>query len=162
MLSAIEQQGLFPGIDGLPLLAERRVSLGQHVQDVGFLMAVAEFAEHRYGLVEIAERAHVITGVVGDVAKSVQSRSDGLLVAVPTMQVQGNGHDSAGEARVLVVDDEPPIAELVTTALRFEGFDVTSAPDGQAALRAVVSFRRSCCVGTSSWIPLHRGCFAAH
>src|SRR3954452_14826569 len=56
------------------------------------------------------------------------------------VNVQANGREPA-EAKVLVVDDEPPIAELVTTALRFEGFDVTSAPDGQAALRAVMSFR---------------------
>jgi two-component system OmpR family response regulator len=36
--------------------------------------------------------------------------------------------------RVLVVDDEPAIAELVGTALRYEGFDVTTAGDGAAAL----------------------------
>jgi two-component system OmpR family response regulator len=39
--------------------------------------------------------------------------------------------------RVLVVDDEPNIAELVATALRYEGFDVRTAGDGAGALAAV-------------------------
>jgi two-component system OmpR family response regulator len=39
--------------------------------------------------------------------------------------------------RVLVVDDEPNIAELVATALRYEGFDVRTAADGAGALAAV-------------------------
>jgi two-component system OmpR family response regulator len=43
--------------------------------------------------------------------------------------------------RVLVVDDEPSIAELVATALRYEGFEPTTAGDGRAALAAVESFR---------------------
>jgi two-component system OmpR family response regulator len=39
--------------------------------------------------------------------------------------------------RVLVVDDEPNIAELVATALRYEGFEVRTAGDGAGALAAV-------------------------
>src|ERR1700681_1419043 len=39
--------------------------------------------------------------------------------------------------RVLVVDDEANIAELVATALRYEGFDVHTAADGAGALAAV-------------------------
>jgi two-component system OmpR family response regulator len=39
--------------------------------------------------------------------------------------------------RVLVVDDEPNITELVSLGLRYEGFDVSSAHDGRGALRAV-------------------------
>jgi len=39
--------------------------------------------------------------------------------------------------RVLVVDDEPNLAELLTSALRLEGMDVTAALDGASALRAV-------------------------
>jgi two-component system, OmpR family, response regulator len=38
---------------------------------------------------------------------------------------------------VLVVDDEQNIADLVATALRYEGFDVVMAGDGHAALDAV-------------------------
>jgi len=37
--------------------------------------------------------------------------------------------------RVLVVDDEPNLAELLTSALRYEGWDVSTALDGQSAVR---------------------------
>ncbi|MBU4336290.1 MAG: response regulator transcription factor [Actinobacteria bacterium] len=39
------------------------------------------------------------------------------------------------EARLLVVDDEPNIRELLATSLRFAGFDVHTAADGNQALR---------------------------
>ena len=42
---------------------------------------------------------------------------------------------------MLVVDDELNITELVSLALRYEGFDVSSARDGRGALRAVREFR---------------------
>ncbi len=38
------------------------------------------------------------------------------------------------EARLLVVDDEPNIRELLSTSLRFAGFEVHTAQDGQDAL----------------------------
>jgi two-component system OmpR family response regulator len=41
------------------------------------------------------------------------------------------------EARVLVVDDEPYIADLLSTGLRFVGFDVRTAGSGLEALTAV-------------------------
>jgi two-component system OmpR family response regulator len=46
-----------------------------------------------------------------------------------------------GPARVLVVDDEAHITDLVTTALRYEGFEVASAGGGRAALGLVETFR---------------------
>ncbi len=42
--------------------------------------------------------------------------------------------------RVLVVDDEWNIAELVATALRYEGFEVRTAADGAQALAGVRDF----------------------
>jgi two-component system OmpR family response regulator len=42
--------------------------------------------------------------------------------------------DHTPEARLLVVDDEPNIRELLTASLRFAGFEVFSAPDGAQAL----------------------------
>ena len=48
-----------------------------------------------------------------------------------------------GPTRVLVVDDEPNITELVSIGLRYEGFDVSSAHDGRGALRAVRELSRS-------------------
>lgn len=43
--------------------------------------------------------------------------------------------DSSPEARVLVVDDEPNIVELLSVSLRFQGFEVHTAADGTEALR---------------------------
>src|ERR1700742_3897350 len=43
--------------------------------------------------------------------------------------------------RVLVVDDEPNIADVISMALRFQGFTVESAGDGKSALEAVSSFK---------------------
>ena len=39
------------------------------------------------------------------------------------------------EARLLVVDDEPNIVELLEASLRFHGFEVTTCLDGATALR---------------------------
>jgi two-component system, OmpR family, response regulator len=47
----------------------------------------------------------------------------------------------AGAARVLIVDDEPYITDLVATALRYEGFEVAVAANGREALSLVESFR---------------------
>lgn len=41
------------------------------------------------------------------------------------------------EAKLLVVDDEPNIRELLSTSLRFAGFDVVAAANGRDALAAV-------------------------
>ena len=46
-----------------------------------------------------------------------------------------------GPLRVLVVDDESYITELVGTALRYEGFQVEEAREGRAAMTAATSFR---------------------
>ncbi|UFU03570.1 response regulator transcription factor [Ruania suaedae] len=43
--------------------------------------------------------------------------------------------ETSAEARLLVVDDEPNIRELLSASLRFAGFEVTVAADGQEALR---------------------------
>ena len=40
------------------------------------------------------------------------------------------------EAKLLVVDDEPNIRELLSTSLRFAGFEVVSAGNGRDALAA--------------------------
>ncbi len=47
----------------------------------------------------------------------------------------------AEKSRILVVDDEPNITELVSMALRYEGFDVEVAGDGRTALARAQSFR---------------------
>jgi two-component system OmpR family response regulator len=43
--------------------------------------------------------------------------------------------------RVLVVDDEPNIVDVISMALRFQGFEVESAGTGAEAISAVASFK---------------------
>ena len=45
--------------------------------------------------------------------------------------------DSGNGKRILVVDDEPSIVDAVSTALRYEGYEVTEASTGREALEAV-------------------------
>jgi two-component system OmpR family response regulator len=45
------------------------------------------------------------------------------------------------EARLLVVDDEPNIRELLSASLRYAGFEVETAADGQEALALAESYR---------------------
>jgi two-component system OmpR family response regulator len=49
--------------------------------------------------------------------------------------MEANG--SNGPARVLVVDDEPNIVDVISMALRYEGFEVASASTGAEALNKV-------------------------
>jgi two-component system, OmpR family, response regulator len=48
---------------------------------------------------------------------------------------------AAPEARLLVVDDEPSIRELLAASLRFAGFEVHAAADGAQALRLAEQVR---------------------
>jgi two-component system, OmpR family, response regulator len=48
---------------------------------------------------------------------------------------------TASSSRVLVVDDEPNILELLSAALRLSGFEVRGVANGADALRAAVVFR---------------------
>jgi two-component system OmpR family response regulator len=49
--------------------------------------------------------------------------------------------DGSAEARLLVVEDEEMILELLSGSLRFAGFDVVTAVSGAEALRAVTASR---------------------
>jgi two-component system, OmpR family, response regulator len=49
--------------------------------------------------------------------------------------------NGASPHRVLVVDDEPNLAEVVTMALRYQGFTVETAATGRQALAAVSKFK---------------------
>ena len=44
------------------------------------------------------------------------------------------GADTTAAARILVVDDEESITQLLSTALRYEGFEVQTAATGRQAL----------------------------
>jgi two-component system OmpR family response regulator len=45
------------------------------------------------------------------------------------------------EARLLVVEDDPNISELLSASLRFAGFEVETARDGRSALRVAREYR---------------------
>ena len=49
--------------------------------------------------------------------------------------------ESSAAGRILVVDDEDAITQLVSTVLRYEGFDVQCAADGRSAVKAAERFR---------------------
>jgi two-component system, OmpR family, response regulator len=49
--------------------------------------------------------------------------------------------DSADGSRVLVVDDEPNIVELISMALRYQGFVVETASSGREAITTVGTFK---------------------
>ncbi|WJY68764.1 response regulator transcription factor [Corynebacterium auris] len=49
--------------------------------------------------------------------------------------------DNNQGVKVLVVDDEPNIVELLTVSLKFQGFEVESAESGQEALKLAHEFR---------------------
>ncbi len=46
-----------------------------------------------------------------------------------------------GSIRVLVVDDEPTLTDVIQMALRYEGWEVRTASDGRAAVRTAREFR---------------------
>ncbi len=48
---------------------------------------------------------------------------------------------AADPIRILVVDDEPNIVDVISMALRFQGFDVAAAATGAQAIAAVDEFR---------------------
>ena len=48
---------------------------------------------------------------------------------------------NSGAVRLLVVDDEPDIVELLSASLRFAGYEVCSAANGKDALELARSFR---------------------
>jgi two-component system OmpR family response regulator len=73
---------------------------------------------------------------------------------------QGDGEPEVAPTRVLVVDDEPSITELVATVLRYEGFEVEVAANGWGALRAVPEFRPALVV-LDVMLPDHDG-FEVH
>src|SRR4051812_34948643 len=60
---------------------------------------------------------------------------------IPRNAAYGGGMSSTETARVLVVDDEESITQLVSTVLRYEGFEVETATDGRAAVQLARTFR---------------------
>jgi two-component system OmpR family response regulator len=69
------------------------------------------------------------------------ARATGGTVAGTSSTGRPGTESRAPEARLLVVDDEPNIRELLSASLRYAGFEVATAADGQQALALADSFR---------------------
>jgi len=76
----------------------------------------------------------------GKLAQSTASESRGMTMANTDPSNELRRADGSA-VRVLVVDDEPTLAELLSMALRYEGWDVRSAGDGHTAVRTARDFR---------------------
>jgi two-component system OmpR family response regulator len=76
----------------------------------------------------------------GKPALSVRHHSGGMTMANTEPSTELRRPDGT-PVRVLVVDDEPTLAELLSMALRYEGWDVKSAGDGMTAVRTARDFR---------------------
>ncbi|MGA4865434.1 response regulator transcription factor [Streptomyces lavendulocolor] len=63
-----------------------------------------------------------------------------MTVSSPQGRTEPSG-TTEDAVRVLVVDDEDPLAELLSMALRYEGWEVRSAGDVAGAVRAAREFR---------------------
>jgi two-component system OmpR family response regulator len=56
-------------------------------------------------------------------------------------RADGTQHPDGTPVRVLVVDDEPSLAELLSSVLRYEGWEVRTASNGAEAVRGAREFR---------------------
>ena len=86
----------------------------------------------------LARGASTSSPILSDPGHADSQETPRFLSDHGAMTAEPPGQDAA---RVLVVDDEPNIAELVSMALRYEGFDVATAGDRPEALRPVEEFR---------------------
>ena len=67
--------------------------------------------------------------------------ANGTIPPVAAQRGAGTVHADGTPVRVLVVDDEPSLAELLSSVLRYEGWNVRTAGDGADAVRAGREFR---------------------
>ena len=56
-------------------------------------------------------------------------------------EAKASAEQSTATSRILVVDDENSISELIATSLKFVGFDVRTAATGAAALQVAEEFK---------------------
>jgi DNA-binding response OmpR family regulator len=71
----------------------------------------------------------------------VSATGPGIAARQATTPIGEDGSIPAPPARVLVVDDDPIVREVLTRYLEREGFDVAEAEDGEAAISAARTAR---------------------
>ena len=101
-----------------------------------------------FAAVARSERDHAPVGapavgrVVADDEQPARTpANDGAALSNLTANATILRRDVSANHRILVVDDEPNIVDVISMALRFHGFDVEAAGTGAAAIAAVGSFR---------------------
>jgi two-component system OmpR family response regulator len=101
-----------------------------------------------FAAVARSERDHAPVGapavgrVVADDEQPARTpANDGAALSNLTANATILRRDVSAGHRILVVDDEPNIVDVISMALRFHGFDVEAAGTGAAAIAAVGSFR---------------------
>src|SRR6478609_732663 len=67
------------------------------------------------------------------ILQGVGCGSDELLRDIASLERKGNS--VSGQARLLVVDDEPSLQDIVATSMRFLGYQVAVASTGREAVR---------------------------
>lgn len=100
--------------------------------------AEADAARNLQGVADAAAGSEGTT-LEGPDATPRAERYPGKVTRIPS-STNGNGVHT-DDVRVLVVDDEDAISDLVATTLRYEGFDVEVAASGRSAISAVSSYR---------------------
>src|SRR5579875_1991433 len=81
------------------------------------------------------------TTLNGSAQPSTGSGAGMAAPAVPQGRGAGTQHADGTPVRVLVVDDEPSLAELLSSVLRYEGWSVRTAANGAEAVRVGREFR---------------------
>src|SRR5271155_759387 len=71
----------------------------------------------------------------------MQSVTDDAQPAAGAAGTRISEHPDGTPIRVLVVDDEPSLAELLASVLRYEGWTVKTAGDGSSAVRTAREFK---------------------
>lgn len=88
---------------------------------------------------EELQQGRIHSGHTGSAQEEHRFRPQGGVVTLPSAPADRPHltRPDGSPVRVLVVDDEPNLAELLTSALSLEGMDVTAALDGSSAIRMV-------------------------
>jgi CheY-like chemotaxis protein len=79
------------------------------------------------------EHAHLLHAPQSDRGRALHERV--------SLAERGDGALSEPPLRVLIVEDERPLSELIALALLEEGYEVTTAPNGAVALERVQAYR---------------------
>ncbi len=61
-------------------------------------------------------------------------------------------HAEKNRLKILIIDDEPPIREVLSESLRDDGYEVMVAPDGPSGLEVLKSFQPDICF-LDIWMP---------